>query len=51
VGRDAAGLLAAYRDTGISRVMTLIRDAAVSTHALDAFAEACEQADLALEGA
>lgn len=37
-------LLAAYRDAGVSRVMTLIRAAASSPDALDAFREDCRTA-------
>lgn len=44
-----AGLLAAYREAGISRVMALVRDAARSPDALDAFREDCVEAGLALD--
>ncbi len=38
-GRQRQDLVAAYRDLGVSRIMTLVRDAADSDEALDAFAE------------
>jgi hypothetical protein len=37
-------LLAAYREAGVSRVMTLVRAAASSPDELDAFRHDCEQA-------
>jgi len=37
-------LLAAYREAGVSRIMTLVRAAASSPDELDAFRDDCEQA-------
>ncbi len=43
-GRERRELLAAYGDLGIRRVMALVRDAADSDEALEAFAEDCRAA-------
>ena len=43
-GRERQDLVAAYRDLGVSRIMTLVRDAAESDEALALFAEDCRAA-------
>ncbi len=49
-GGGRRDLVAAYRDLGVSRIMTLVRDAADSDEALDAFAEDCRAAGAELAG-
>ena len=48
---ETVALLAAYRETGVARVMTLIRDAAREVEAIDVFREACVAAGAELEPA
>ena len=45
-----AELLAAYREAGVSRVMTMVRDTARNPEALDAFREDALEAGVELEG-
>jgi F420-dependent oxidoreductase-like protein len=48
---QAIDLLARYRETGVGRVMALVRDAARSVEAIDAFREAAAAAGAELEDA
>ena len=48
-GAETIDLLAAYRDTGIARVMALVRDAARTIEALDALREVVADAGAELE--
>jgi len=43
-GAQRRAMIDAYRELGVSRIMTLVRDAADSDEALDAFAEDCRAA-------
>jgi len=47
-GRRRRDLVAGYRDLGVSRIMTLVRDAADSDEALEAFAADCRAAGATL---
>ncbi len=47
-GADRARMLAAYRDLGVSRVMTLLRDSAASDEALASFAADCRAAGVTM---
>jgi hypothetical protein len=47
-GAARAEMLAAYREAGVSRVMTLLRASATSDEALEAFAEDARAAGASL---
>ena len=49
-GQPRVELLEAYNSLGVSRVMAILRDVAVSNEALEAFVEDCRTAGVEMVG-